>query len=349
MIYCLHHYHALLHPYSHHSLLPTPIHSQTSNYSHTVIVMPEPSAGIKFLHQYFSVKDANNQRSCLMIANSGQSSSFIGDSQPRRCSDKLSCTTSSGNLAKHIFNHNNPTINHELLKYYPEVSNKRKRDDRQQPTLRQSFIPLDNAQLATTVAICFAALSLPRSLADNPLFRSMMAAYRRSTVDFPHRRSIGTLQSQHRQSLEMDIIKRVAVKSRASPVTIAFDGWTNVRHVKVTNVTILCDGVAYYWRSYPSLDGRGEAEFLMAPIQESIQSMIKNEIVVAALSADNESVNKSLFNIVHDEFPQFPARLTRYNCVLDAHSSVTRPQWRFDRRLEPSSNVSRRVRNIGQC
>jgi hypothetical protein len=34
---------------------------------------------------------------------------------------------------------------------------------------------------------------------------------------------------------------------KGQPITIALDGWTNVRSNKVTNILLICSGIAYYY------------------------------------------------------------------------------------------------------
>ena len=42
--------------------------------------------------------------------------------------------------------------------------------------------------------------------------------------------------------IKQTIIRRLQMPEKH--VTIAVDGWTNVRHDKVTNIVLLCDGTA---------------------------------------------------------------------------------------------------------
>lgn len=48
-------------------------------------------------------------------------------------------------------------------------------------------------------------------------------------------------------SLRQQLIRKLQYST--APVSIALDGWTNVRRFKVTNIVIVSAGVAYYWTS----------------------------------------------------------------------------------------------------
>jgi hypothetical protein len=81
------------------------------------------------------------------------------------------------------------------------------------------------------------------------------------------------------------------------------DGWTNVRHDKVNNIVILCDGVAYYWSSVTNILEKNTAEWIANSVRPKVQEIVDHGIEVVALVADNEAVNQATYNILKSHFP----------------------------------------------
>lgn len=269
--------------------------------------------GPEWLSQHFAPKQHGTRRCRYEIAATGAGPNR---DQPIYCSESMKSSTSTGNLAKHlVVKHANVrhgdhrTLLTGLNEHYKGIvdqwsqSRKRPRDDSSQTTIQTSFQPLHNAQLHQAIARCFASCSLPHHLADHPDFLAMMAAFRAADTRFPCRQRIAPLVSSERDALYADLVQRLRDQSRKCPVTLAFDGWTNVRHMKVINVVLLCKGVAYYWSSRVSQDGRGEAAVVAAQLSDDLNSLAAVGIIVSAVTGDNEAVNKAAFKILHEKFP----------------------------------------------
>ena len=106
--------------------------------------------------------------------------------------------------------------------------------------------------------------------------------------------------------------------SVTSPISLAFDGWTNTRHHKVTNILCLCGGQAYYWRSIVNRYDKNTAEWLLNRISDAINELLHSGIRIAALIADNEAVTASCINCLFQHFPSCYsplAPLTRFSFV----------------------------------
>ena len=83
---------------------------------------------------------------------------------------------------------------------------------------------------------------------------------------------------------------------------MATDGWTNVCGIKVTNVLVLIGGVAFYWYSLYSEDGKTAID--MAPLVAAvIDELLDEGVAVVGLVADNEAVNGAVHRLLNDDFP----------------------------------------------
>ena len=87
-------------------------------------------------------------------------------------------------------------------------------------------------------------------------------------------------------------------------ISIAADGWTNVRHQKVTNVVLMQNGAAYYWRSIVNVSDRNTAEWLAEHLLPILQTLISDHHArIIAYVVDNEAVNAATHRIMCKELP----------------------------------------------
>ena len=120
------------------------------------------------------------------------------------------------------------------------------------------------------------------------------------TVGLPTRKCLKASMFKQSHELRSNLIRRLASK----PITVAADGWTNVRQKKVTNVCLLADGVAYYWCSIVNTHEKNDAKWVAARLSIVFHTLIEtHHLHIAALVVDNESVNKATFNLLVSEFP----------------------------------------------
>jgi len=119
---------------------------------------------------------------------------------------------------------------------------------KRQLTLKSALAGSNNAALIPAVALCFASNHIAYNVASSPTFIAMCKVLRSSTCAVPQRKAVKAGVSALAASVKEKVLLQLSNKSSA-PVTIAIDGWTNVRQTKVTNVVLLCSGVAYYWCS----------------------------------------------------------------------------------------------------
>jgi hypothetical protein len=84
---------------------------------------------------------------------------------------------------------------------------------------------------------------------------------------------------------------------------VAVDGWTNVNTSKVTNVVILCGGVAYYWCSIVNGHNHNTAAWLQTALVKVLNGIKAEGLMFTALVADNERVNRTLWELLLEPFP----------------------------------------------
>lgn len=86
----------------------------------------------------------------------------------------------------------------------------------------------------------------------------------------PTRATLSATQLAHSADVRSRVLVALREDSQWSPVTVAFDGWTNVRHDKVTNIVAVCSGVAYYWSSIVNSTESNTARWLQQPVSDAI-------------------------------------------------------------------------------
>ena len=87
------------------------------------------------------------------------------------------------------------------------------------------------------------------------------------------------------------------------PVTLVFDGWSNVNGIHVQNTLALCSSGAFFLKSDVSITGRSTAVVLGAMIKEVIDTLLIKRVVISGLVADNASVNGVISDQLQAEYP----------------------------------------------
>ena len=84
---------------------------------------------------------------------------------------------------------------------------------------------------------------------------------------------------------------------------MAIDGWTDVNSSKVTNVVILCGGVAYYWCSIVNSLSHNTAVWLKDSLIRVLTGIREEGLMFTAIVADNERVNRTVWEHLLVPFP----------------------------------------------
>ena len=169
--------------------------------------------------------------------------------------------------------------------------------------LDTAFSTASNLQLRPALAELFAIHTLPHHIIESAAFHAAVDAIRASTERLPNRRQLRAEQDVVAQRLRARVLNKLRNYCRSSPVTVALDGWTNVRRDKVTNVVILCGGAAYYWCSIVNSTASNTAAWMREPVANVINELREEGLIVAGLSTDNEEVNRALHSQLVVSFP----------------------------------------------
>jgi hypothetical protein len=152
--------------------------------------------------------------------------------------------------------------------------------------------------IAALARLC-AQSSIPHHVLDLPEFKQFLDCLGWNS-SHPTRESVRASILQLASDLRTQLVSRL----HSAPLTVAADGWTNVRHEKVTNVVLCSQGVAYYWCSIVNATERNDAVWLSEQLTEVIRTlMTEHKLQVTALVVDNEAVNKAAFNRMKTTFP----------------------------------------------
>ena len=73
--------------------------------------------------------------------------------------------------------------------------------------------------------------------------------------------------------------------------------------VKVTNVVLLCGGVAYYWCNIVNSRHHNTAVWLRDALMEVMRGLQGKGLIFVGLVLENEAVNGALFTLVQPIFP----------------------------------------------
>ena len=183
----------------------------------------------------------------------------------------------------------------------PPAAKRRKTNP--QLDLRTSFTSVNNDALMPAWAALFARAGIAHHVVDFPEFTAAIDATRSSTIAVGDRRAMRRQQALLAQTLREKVLKAARSHCRSHPLTIAIDGWTNVRRDKVTNVVIICGGVAYYWCSIINSRHHNTAKWLLDPLLEVLDDIKGCGLIFSALVTDNEEVNKTLHNLLLSHYP----------------------------------------------
>jgi hypothetical protein len=230
-----------------------------------------------------------------------------GKTQERRlcchCDQSYATSTSLTILRQHIdAKHSGTSPPHSLSISSSSSSPPLKRQRTVQSTLHSTLF-IDNAALRSSMSALFARCSWAHHIANFPEFIDFVAAARSSNCAPPDRRQLRLGQAELAQSLRARVVRQLRCFCRTSPLTVAVDGWTNVNTSKVTNVVILCGGVAYYWCSIVNGLNHNTAAWLHTALVKVLDGIKAEGLMFTALVADNERVNRTLWELLLAPFP----------------------------------------------
>lgn len=140
-------------------------------------------------------------------------------------------------------------------------------------------------QYRKSAAVFLATAGLPFSTVENPFFRHMITA---ASPSPPYTLWAGSVKAETK--VQADIVRQVIVNRLQCSnkyVTLALDGWTNVVQDKVTNIVLLCGGVAYYWKSITNKYAADTSIWIFNELKAVLDELRQLHISVVALVTDN--------------------------------------------------------------
>jgi hypothetical protein len=136
---------------------------------------------------------------------------------------------------------------------------------------------------------------------DNPYFLSFLEAYRQAPQNARKalsRRKIAAAVDTEGKKMDEFVLRNL----RHADVTLAADGWTNVKSEKVVNLICLTGSRALYWDSI-YVDGSANSLNISKKIIISIEELEKEGILIVALVTDNEATMLAAADLVKQKFP----------------------------------------------
>lgn len=158
-----------------------------------------------------------------------------------------------------------------------------------------------NINIYTAYSRLFAKNSLPHSLIENKYFIDFVAAIKKNPNITITKKKLREVIIYDGTKLKTDIINNL--KSSKQPITMAIDGWTNVRSNKVINLILIVNGTAFYYDSIENKETENNKEYLVSLLTSKINTLIENELNLIAITTDNETLMKSTCKELTKIFP----------------------------------------------
>ena len=177
-------------------------------------------------------------------------------------------------------------------------SKKSKLQSARSMTLEEMLGKRKDPSLLQKLATAFACSNIAYAVVERPEFRAFLSATSWPGL-LPSRQALRAATIAASQQMGQE----VASKLQDAVVTIACDGWTNVKQQKVTNAVLMISGRAFYWKSFVNT-GENNAAWLAAQLRSLITSLILQQRArVIGVVVDNESVNYAAFKLLSPDFP----------------------------------------------
>ena len=164
------------------------------------------------------------------------------------------------------------------------------------------------ADAFSTQRVNKAFLSLARSITHSSVAQQFVETeeFREFLRDMGWNSALPTRKTLRQSVLTQSTALRaqLAESLAGTIVSIATDGWTNVRQEKVTNVIVIAKGRAFYWCSIVNTHERNTGEWLAAQLAPILRTLTdQHSMRVVSLVVDNEAVNKKTHGLLLPDFP----------------------------------------------
>jgi hypothetical protein len=149
--------------------------------------------------------------------------------------------------------------------------------------------------------IFFARKSLPYSLFEENSFIEAIKLYKmRPNIKFSKHKLKERIMYMG-EKVCTDVINKLSLDK--TPVTLAIDGWTNVRSNKVTNLLLISNSISYYYSNIENYNNQNNAEWFSSQLQIKIDDLIKKEINIITITTNNENLMKATYKKIKEKYP----------------------------------------------
>jgi len=202
------------------------------------------------------------------------------------CNFSFSSNTSISVLKTHIKNCHNDIINKQNKD--GDKNNNEFKDKNDLIVLND----INDDSVYTLFSIVFAKKSLPYSLIEDKHFNLAIEMYSKvpNLIMSAYKLKEKTLING--EKIYKDVINNLS--KNKTPITLAIDGWTNVRSNKVTNILLMSNGNANFYSSIENYSSNNKADWLVSQLEIKINELINNNVIIVAITTDNENLMKAV-------------------------------------------------------
>jgi hypothetical protein len=160
-------------------------------------------------------------------------------------------------------------------------------------------------ELSEATALCFAMHDWPISWTESPYVKQLLVSFAKAynarlVTQLDGRVKIGEQQQLLADKIDNDVVTRMRIST--SPVVLCHDGWRNINGMHVINLLAHTSSGTFLVASHVCESGRQTAEVIFAFLQREIDSLIEKGVTVAALVADNASVNGAVNRLIEQNY-----------------------------------------------
>lgn len=206
-----------------------------------------------------------------------------------KCTKKYSIKTSTVTLKYHIYNYHNMdniTTDNDIINNANNINN--------------NMDKISNEMMMYKLAaLMFAGNSLPYSLIENQCFINFINFL---NADYKITKSkLKEFILSEGEQVNKNVTNMLSINKQ--PITVAFDGWTNVRSNKVTNILLICSGKIYYYTSVENKTCQNTSNYLIKILDEKINFLLKSGLRLTSITTDNENVMKMTRQELNKKYP----------------------------------------------
>jgi hypothetical protein len=226
-----------------------------------LVIIVNQSVFILYLYNIYNMK--NNNVLCVPGRKKASVRQYFDEKN-----DKLICNINS---CKKIFSKSTSVTSlkcHAYKEHNAHVSdNNNINNNNVSSNIIMSKQELESQKNYEAIAIAFAKNSLSLSLIENKHYRRQLEILHGKEINITKKKLKETIISEGKR-INDNMLSTLS--SDGQPITIALDGWTNVRANKVTNILLICSGSVYYYAGIENKNDFNNVEWLVPKLTEAI-------------------------------------------------------------------------------